>query len=131
MTHPTSAAVRVLLQRCGLSQTDAAAYLGKDARTVRRWISGDFVIPMESWDKLTELCSHQDRVAREGIEKLKELVADHGDPEDVTIGLSRTDEEAQAQGYPCVGAHVAVLRRFVEWSPEGLTIVPVHSGDDA
>ena len=35
---PSPAEVRLMLARCGTSQTDAADYVGKDARVVRRWI---------------------------------------------------------------------------------------------
>jgi len=41
----TAEALRATLERLGLSQIGAARFLDVDARTVRRWATGDAVIP--------------------------------------------------------------------------------------
>ena len=48
----------------------------------------------------------------------------------MTLPMARTDEDAERLGWPCVGAHVAVIRRIVERAPEGLRVVPVYPGED-
>jgi len=48
----------------------------------------------------------------------------------VTIILARTPVEAQERGWPCVGEHLAVLRRVVERAPASIRIVPVYAGED-
>lgn len=123
-THPTAAEIKLMLHRCGLSQTEAAEFLGKEARTVRRWISGDFEIPPENWRSLSELCDRLDQAAREKMPEIEKKAAKDG--EAVTVNLARTDEEAHRLGYPCAGAQLAVARRLVEWAPKGVRIVPAH-----
>jgi hypothetical protein len=121
---PTSAQVKLMLHRCGLSQSDAAAFLGKEDRTVRRWISGEYEMPSENWRALSELCDLQDKTARGWIDKIKQLAAERDDPVPVTI--ARTDEEARRLRYPCAGALLAVVRRLVEWLPADVQILPTH-----
>lgn len=121
---PTSAEVKLMLHRCGLSQSDAAAFLGKEDRTVRRWISGEYEMPLQNWRALSELCDLQDKTARDWIERIKELAAESGSP--VKVNIARTDEEARRLRYPCAGALLAVVRRLVDWLPEDVQIRPVH-----
>lgn len=121
---PTSAEVKLMLHRCGLSQSDAAAFLGKEDRTVRRWISGEYEMPLQNWRSLSELCELQDKTARDWIERIKELAAESGSP--VKVNIARTDEEARRLRYPCAGALLAVVRRLVDWLPEDVQILPTH-----
>lgn len=126
-TIPTSAEVKMMLHRCGFSQTEAAEILGKDARTVRRWVSGEFEIPSENWQSLTAFCDRLDQTAREKLEGIKKIAPGYGP---VTVQIARTDDEAHRHGYPCAGATLALARRIVEWAPEGVHIVPVHLDRD-
>lgn len=125
MDSPTAAQVKVMLARCGLSQTDAADFVEKDARMVRRWISGELPMPVALWQLLVDLCARQDRAAEVEIEKLKVSSKKSGDrPIQSLIMLVRTQDEARWRGWPCVGAYVAVVRRIVEWAPKHITILP-------
>ena len=129
--EPTSADVRLMLHTCGLSQTDAADFLGVDARIVRRWNSGYFSIPPEQWQKLEKLSAQQDRAAHEAIEEMEERYADY-DHVKIPVRLTRTDEDARKLGYPCAGAHLAVVRRVAELAAtKGMRIVPMHPDLDA
>ena len=116
---PSPAEVRLMLARCGMSQTDAADYVGKDARVVRRWISGEYDIP-----------ARQDRAAAEALDLIGQQRHQLGETRTMTLPMARTDEDAERLGWPCVGAHVAVIRRIVERAPEGLRVVPVYPGED-
>ena len=127
---PSPAEVRLMLARCGMSQTDAADYVGKDARVVRRWISGEYDIPAEHWQRREDLCARQDRAAAEALDLIGQQRHQLGETRTMTLPMARTDEDAERLGWPCVGAHVAVIRRIVERAPEGLRVVPVYPGED-
>jgi len=126
----TPAAVRLMLHRCGLSQTDAADWLGVEARMVRRWCAGDFPIPERRWQPLVDLCARQDRAADEALALIREKTAALGRDGTIAIHMARTQEDADRLGWPCPGAHVAVIRRVIERAPKGLRLVPVHPGED-
>jgi hypothetical protein len=128
-TIPTSAEVKLMLYRCGLSQTDAANYLGKDARVVRRWISGEYEMPSENWRSLSDLCDQMDKAARNKIEEIKGIAARFPGP--VRVNIARTDAEAQQLGYPCAGAMLAVVMRVMDWVPEDVRIIPMHRDLDS
>lgn len=119
-----------MLARCGLSQTDAADYLEVEARTVRRWIEGSFRPKEEQWQRLLDLCASQDRAAEEMLRILREQTKQHGAPHEITVRLSRTQADADRLGWPCVGAHLAVLRRVAEWAPRSVKILAVYPGED-
>lgn len=135
---PSPAELRLMLHRCGLSQTDAADYLisprtGQpiEARQVRRWLTGDQPILDEHWQQLVDLCARQDRAADEALAEIDRLERETDSrPDTITLRLARTQDDAERLGWPCPGAHVAVVRRVVERAPQGLRIVPVHPGDD-
>lgn len=136
MTAPTSAAVRLLLHRCGLSQTDAAAFLRNsrtgepvESRLVRRWISGEYPVPDNHWQALLDLCTRQDRAAEEMLALIRDQ-GGAGPRSELTLRMARTDEEAECLGWPCVGAHIAVIRRVVEWAPKKIKVTPVYAGED-
>lgn len=46
----------------------------------------------------------------------------------LVLRLSRTDEEAQRLGWPCAGAHLAMIRRIVEAAP--VTVIPTFESDN-
>lgn len=126
---PGPAEVKLLLARCGLSQTDAAAYLDREARLVRRWLDGSYPVPTEHWARLLDLCARQDRAAEETLALVREQAKQHGAPREVTIRLSRSQDGAAELGWPCIGAHLAVIRRVAEWAPKAITVRAVYPGE--
>jgi hypothetical protein len=125
----TAAEIKLMLHRCGLSQTDAAAVTSARDRTVRRWLAGDDSPEPEKWQRLVDLCARQDAAADELL-ALARARAGGRWVAVVTLHMARTDEEAQHLGWPCAGAHVAVIRRVVERAPRRMRVVPVY-GDEA
>jgi uncharacterized membrane protein YccC len=121
-----------MLHRCGLSQADAADLLSVNHRTLGYWLAGRMSPRPEHWQRLVDLCDRQDRAADEAIALIHQQVLDRGETEGtVTIRLARTDKEAHQLGWPSAAAHLAVLRRVVEWAPAGVTVTPVYPGEDA
>lgn len=126
----TPAAVRVMLHRCGLSQTEAANYVEVQDRTVRRWLDGTLSPGPDKWRSLVDLCARQDRAADEAVEQIKASMKELGKrPDQIAIRVARTQEDADVLGCPCVGAHVAVVRRVMERAPKGIAIKPVYPGE--
>lgn len=121
---PTTADIQMMLHRCGLSHNDAATWLRRDLKVVRKWIDGRFEIPADDWQQLVGLCSRQDRAADEALTGLGPTTRP------IKLLLARTLEDAQLLGWPCAGAHMAMLRRVLERAPKGVKLVLVHPGDD-
>lgn len=121
--YPTPAAIRLMLHRCGLSRAEAAAYVAAEDRTVGRWLNGSFRMPPEKWQILVDLCERQDRAAQEALALSREKLSEPGP---ISVEMARTQDEAERFGWPCVGAHIAVIRRMIEWAPKKLEFVPVY-----
>lgn len=120
MTDITPGAVCVLLQRTGLSHTEAAVYLGVEPRTVRRWTAGTLTPSGEPyrpgegrWQRWQALCAAQDRAAEEAMGVIRRQIAEGG-PAEVMLRLAIDDDDARRRGLPCRSAHVAMIRRVVE-----------------
>lgn len=98
----------LLLDRCGLSHREAAAFLGVRLDTVHSWSSGRNPTPA---GVVTELRGLYARIEEEAAQKLQAIRAvcaiEHVDA--VDLALADDDAEAQALGWPCVGVHRATL----------------------
>lgn len=97
----------LLLNRCGLSHREAAAFLRVRLDTVKSWSSGrERVRP----SVLAELRALYARIERAAAEVTAVLPARHlAAPDLIELGLASDDAEAQAIGWPCVGVHAAVV----------------------
>jgi len=126
---PSAAEVTLMLYRCGLTPKEAGAYLRNitsrkpvDYRTVKTWMRGGRGPRWEQWQQLLELCERQDRAADE---QLALVVEQAKGAAQFTIPVARSTQEAKRFGWPCAGAHLAVIRRVIERAPKGLRIVPI------
>ena len=110
---------RLLSQVCGLSHREAADFLSVRLDTVKSWSSGRNPTPPGVLNELAALAERIDAAADEGVAYqnfitsysvtpavIKEL---DGVPEAIELELAADDAEAQSLGWPCVGAHRAVL----------------------
>ncbi len=96
----------LLIGRCGLSHREAADVLGVRLDTVKSWSSGRNPMPPGAVDELRALYARIERTATEAVA----VVSKRGAGVDVVeLGLAADDAEAQALGWPCVGAHAAAL----------------------
>lgn len=108
----------LLLQGCGLSQREAATVLSVSIHTVKSWGSGRNPTPAGVLAELQALAQRQQTAAREAHDVWQRA----GAPDSVEIGYCSDDSEAQSLGWPCVGAHGAVIRRMIEMLPPSVTV---------
>jgi hypothetical protein len=106
----TSAFLAVLLASTGFSQTEAAALLQVDGRTVRRWIEGTRPTPKVAIERLRAWAYALDQTA-EGI------ILGMGGP--AVLLLYRRDRDVPPwTGLRTAGCHLAVGRRVFERRPD-------------
>jgi hypothetical protein len=113
--------IALLIDRCGLSQREAAAALGVRIDTVKSWAAGRNPTPAGVITQLRELYCQIERAAAEALAQIAVLPQS---PDLVELGISADDHEAQSLGFPCVGAHAAVLGLVVAGATEPCRIVP-------
>lgn len=96
----------LLIQACGLSQQEAATFLNVRLDTVKSW--GRIRNPNHAapgiLTALRTLNAAQRIYAAENIKLVHQMLAGHGAPDVIELGLSSDDHEAQSKGWPCVGA---------------------------
>jgi hypothetical protein len=128
---PTPTAYALLLQVCGLSHREAADFHDVRLDTVKSWSTGRNRAPDGALAELAELAARIDEAADEAVETIHRTAEAHGFPGVVDLGLAADDDEARLIGWPCVGAHRAVLAMTVaRGMAEGLQfrIVPRGAG---
>ena len=103
----------LLTECCGLSQREAAALLGVRPDTVQSWTTGRRNAPAGALLELARLAVAIERAAGEGVAIVEARATDSGEPSAIELGLAVDDEDARSVGWPCVGAHRAVLGRVV------------------
>lgn len=102
-------AFSLLCQRCGLSNREAAAFVNVRIDTAKSWASGRNRTPDGVIAALRGLAARQENAASQALAQINEATTAHGQPDVVEIGWCADDYEAQLLGFPCVGAHAAVL----------------------
>lgn len=111
-----------ILAACGLSQREAAELLGVRLDTVKSWSSGRRTVSPGALAELWALADRQETAARQAAQAWES----QGRPAAVEIGIAADDHEARSLGWPCVGAHLAVVRRAWELVGDraAVTVVP-------
>jgi hypothetical protein len=119
-TAPMVTLYDLLRQRCGLSQQEAADLHAASLDSVKSWCSGRRTAPESAIEELRSLYARIERAAAEGVRTIRR----HRGASVVELGLASDDHEAQTLGWPCVGAHAAVLGIVAARSPRPILIVP-------
>jgi hypothetical protein len=106
----TSAFLAVLLASTGFSQTEAAALLQVDGRTVRRWAEGTRPTPKFAIERLRAWAYALDQTAQA-------IIMRTGGP--LVLLLYRKDRDVPPwTGLRTAGCHLAVVRRVFERRPD-------------
>lgn len=74
-------------------------------------------------DELLALSIRQDVAAQEAALVIAETAEQQGAPEDIELGIATDDHEAQSLGWPCAGAHAAVIRKLIKLLPTDLVVL--------
>jgi len=130
----------LLCQVCGLSQSEAARLLDARLDTIKSWSSGRRHAPGDAIEQLAELAAAIDAAADEAVDHIvAQADAMGSNPEAIELGLAADDHEARGLGWPCVGAHRAVLALTVARGmaegfnfnivPRGSTVATAASAD--
>jgi hypothetical protein len=115
----------LLCDRCGLSHREAAAFLGVRLDTVKSWSAGRNPAPEGVLAQLRGLYARIAQAAEQAIQVIEDN-EDH--PDELELGLAADDHEAQSLGWPCVGAHRAVLGLVAALCPDDIRVVIVPRG---
>jgi DNA-binding XRE family transcriptional regulator len=113
----------LLLNSCGLSQKEAADTLDARLDTIKSWSSGRRTPPPNVLALLRHLASYIDRRADDYI-----VFTIDKNPQSVEIGYCADDAEAKSLGFPCVGAHNALIARLIAGLPDSIEIKIVPRG---
>ena len=114
----------ILCQRCGLSRQEAATFLKVRNDTVYSWSTGRNKAPQGAIDELRELYTRIESAADASLEEIKAMVNKRGNPGVIELGIAVDDHDAKLLGWPCVGAHGAVLGLVAARIDLPITIVP-------
>lgn len=129
----------LLAGACGLSHREAAAFLDVRIDTVKSWSAGRNPVPAGVVAQLADLAQRIIAAADEAAEHTRELIGDGDAPEAIELGVASDDHEARTLGWPCAGAHKAVIGwtaahliadgHAVEILPRGTTIASAGASD--
>ena len=118
--------VALLIGLAGLSHREAAEFLEVRLDTVQSWHRS--ARPNKASPgviaELAALIAHQERAADAALQQIAEITESHGPPQAIDLGYPADDHEAQALGFPCVGAWEAMAARVVARSPIRIELVP-------
>lgn len=112
-------AYALLLDRCGISQREAAAFHGVRLDTVKSWSAGRNAAPAGVVAELRGLYAQIETAATEAIKLAKKQ-----QPTALELGLASDDHEAQSLGWPCVGAQAAAFGLIAARIAIPVVIVP-------
>ncbi|HQU16633.1 MAG TPA: helix-turn-helix domain-containing protein [Gammaproteobacteria bacterium] len=111
----TPATFRTLREACGLSQQDAASFLGVAIRTIAHWETGRNSVPAGAAADLQALNDRIEAGVRNVLALAAELSAQHGQPDDIVLTRYRSADDYQGSRadqegllWPC---HNAMLAR--------------------
>lgn len=123
----------LLLRASGLSQREAAVFLGVSPSSVDKWSRGVKTAPEGAEADLAALVAEIDLAAHDTATAALDRLAQFDTPPDaVRLGLASDDEEARQLGLPTVSAHAALLGRVAAaLIYEGHTVDIVPRGSES
>jgi hypothetical protein len=126
-------AFSALMQRCGLSQREAAEFLDVRLDTVKSWCSGRNPTRHLILAELRQLYRKVERAGRDYAKFRLQLLNHQGKQVDryLKIGTALDDRDAKALGFPCVGANMAAIGVAIAHLPDDieLEVVPRVRGE--
>lgn len=112
--------LKLMIDRCGLSQREAADFLGVRRDTVAAWCSGKYPPRGAVLEQLRELYRKIERAAGESAIMVNAAPAEA----EIELGFAANDHEARTLGWPCVGAQAAMLGLVLARTSRAVRLVP-------
>lgn len=109
----------LLLQISGLSQREAADYLSASPSSIDKMARGARSCPAGIITEMRDLIERQDAAAEEALRLIEAR-----SPPEIEIGYPVDDYEAQALGWPCIGAWRGMAARIVASVDAPVTLAP-------
>lgn len=114
--------IALLANRCGLSNREAAEFLGVRPDTFNAWSSGRNKAKPGPVSELQALYAMIEQAADAAVET---ILATAAPGEDIELGYCADDYEAQQLGFPFASCHRAMLGLIVAYlSGHSITLVP-------
>jgi hypothetical protein len=110
----------LLIDRCGLSQREAADVLGVSINTVKSWMAGRASPRHGVIAELRALYARIERAAAEASIAIAAAAEDVA----VELGYAADDVEARRLGWPCCGAQRAMLGLVAACTGRTVRLVP-------
>ncbi|MBU6246488.1 MAG: hypothetical protein KGN77_01930 [Xanthomonadaceae bacterium] len=95
--------------------------LGVRLDTMKSWSAGRNAMPAGAVAELRALYA---RIERAAAEALDVFARDGGEAEVIEIGIAGDDAEARTLGWPCLGAHEAVIGLIAARACVSVRVVP-------
>ncbi|MDQ0507440.1 hypothetical protein [Xanthobacter agilis] len=109
----------LLLQLSGLSQREAGAFLVISPSMIDKMTRGTRAASAGVMREMRDLIERQDEAAAQAIAQIA-----HMGPSEIELGYPADDHEAQALGWPCVGAWRGMAARVIAATTAPITLVP-------
>ena len=114
-----TSAYDLLRQRCGLSQQEAADFHQARLDTVKSWCSGRREAPEGEIDELRDLYAKIERMGDALAKSVKQQKARADKELILEVSVPRTDQEAQALGWPTLSTCLAAAGLALAQLPRG------------
>lgn len=110
----------VMIELCGLSLAEAAAFLDVRKDTAASWSNGRRSAGPDIINKLRELHDRIVDAAERSIDAIEAAPANA----EIEIGYPADNTEAKLLGFPCVGAWRAMMGRVIADIDRPISLVP-------
>jgi DNA-binding transcriptional regulator YiaG len=116
----------VLIERCGLSQREAAEFLKVRLDTVKSWCAGRNVAKPAVLAELRGLYINIEAAAEQlaqDNQRLLEQQRERGLQSAIVFGIAETDDVASVYGFPSKGPYMAAVGLALLQLPDDVTVV--------
>ena len=117
-----------LLQRTGMSQTDAADFLNVPVQRIKNWSAGRQDAPKGVLEDIRELLNHIFQQAETAISDWRSNELETSDH--FTIFIHVDEHHMKERGWPCVSAQMMMAANIFENLPHATEIEIMEVGDE-
>jgi hypothetical protein len=116
-----------MMNICGLSQREAAAFHNVRFDTIKSWCAGRNRAPDGAIAELRSLYTKIEAAADQLIDLAESMAEQLGERGEIELGYAADDAEARSLGWPCVGAQLAAIGIAAASIEHRIVLVPRRS----